>query len=246
MVDISTDNTFLVRVRMIDRPGALGAIASRIGAVRGDLVGIEIMERRNGFVIDELQVALPAGDLCDLMVRELDDIDDVTVEDVHPCAQSLHDPQLTAFEVVDILIGADSTDELLWSLSAHTRRTIRTAWVCVVDDGGQILAGSGPVPEERWLGRLLDAERAMARRPADGGEVPLDADHLLWMPLPMAGLTLVAGRSALPFRSRERQKAAAMARVAGTWYQRLKERSRLTGMLAHPSLGTPVRVDHPA
>jgi len=33
--------TFLLRVELPDRPGALGAVASRIGAVRGDLVAVD-------------------------------------------------------------------------------------------------------------------------------------------------------------------------------------------------------------
>ena len=37
--------TYLVRIWLPDRPGALGQVASRIGAVRGDVVGIEILER---------------------------------------------------------------------------------------------------------------------------------------------------------------------------------------------------------
>ena len=37
--------TYVVRVWVPDRPGALGAVASRIGAVRGDLVGVDILER---------------------------------------------------------------------------------------------------------------------------------------------------------------------------------------------------------
>jgi hypothetical protein len=50
--------TFVVRVWLPDRPGALGAVASRIGAVGGDLVGIDILERGGGRVIDELVVEL--------------------------------------------------------------------------------------------------------------------------------------------------------------------------------------------
>jgi len=37
-----------------DRPGALGQVASRIGAVRGDVLGIEVLESGAGSVIDEL------------------------------------------------------------------------------------------------------------------------------------------------------------------------------------------------
>src|SRR5258708_2115710 len=55
--------SFVVRVWLPDRPGALGAVASRIGSVRGDLTGIEILERGGGRAIDELIVELPSEDL---------------------------------------------------------------------------------------------------------------------------------------------------------------------------------------
>lgn len=55
-------NAYVVRVWLPDRPGALGQVASRIGAVRGDVVGIEILERGGGSAIDELVVSLP-GDV---------------------------------------------------------------------------------------------------------------------------------------------------------------------------------------
>jgi hypothetical protein len=51
--------TIVVRVWMPDRPGALGQVASRIGAVRGDVLAIEILEQGGGRAIDELTVALP-------------------------------------------------------------------------------------------------------------------------------------------------------------------------------------------
>src|SRR5262245_58230979 len=46
--------TFVLRLWLPDRPGALGAVASRVGAVGGDLVGIDILERGAGRAIDEL------------------------------------------------------------------------------------------------------------------------------------------------------------------------------------------------
>ncbi|MTB02371.1 MAG: ACT domain-containing protein, partial [Actinobacteria bacterium] len=51
--------TYILRVWMPDRPGALGALASRIGAVGGDVTGIDILERGAGRAIDELVVELP-------------------------------------------------------------------------------------------------------------------------------------------------------------------------------------------
>ena len=53
--------TYVVRMWLPDRPGALGQVASRIGAVRGEIVGIDILERGAGRAIDELVVEQGAG-----------------------------------------------------------------------------------------------------------------------------------------------------------------------------------------
>src|SRR5918995_223890 len=50
--------TFVIRMWLPDRPGALGQVASRIGAARGDVVGIDILERENGQAVDELLGAI--------------------------------------------------------------------------------------------------------------------------------------------------------------------------------------------
>ncbi|MBT7428911.1 MAG: ACT domain-containing protein, partial [Ilumatobacter sp.] len=74
--------TVVVRVWMPDRPGALGQVASRIGAVRGDVLGIEILEQGAGRAIDELTVALPGEELISLLSAEIDDVDGVSVENI--------------------------------------------------------------------------------------------------------------------------------------------------------------------
>ena len=51
--------SYVLRVWLPDRPGALGAVASRIGAVKGDVVGIEIFETGAGQAVDVLVVQLP-------------------------------------------------------------------------------------------------------------------------------------------------------------------------------------------
>ena len=75
---------YVVRIWLPDRPGALGAIASRIGAVRGDLIGIDILERGAGRAIDELVVELPDESLVPLLTRELSEVEGVDVEDIRP------------------------------------------------------------------------------------------------------------------------------------------------------------------
>src|SRR5437762_12925966 len=90
--------TYTVRVWLPDRPGALGAVASRIGAVRGEIVGIEILERGGGRAFDDLVVELPDGTSLDLLVAEMAQVDGVDVEDVRPVGDALHDPRLDALE----------------------------------------------------------------------------------------------------------------------------------------------------
>src|SRR5206468_11318017 len=86
----------LLRVWLPDRPGALGAVASRIGAVRGDVVGIDILERGAGRAIDELVIELPSDQLLELLIEEISQVDGVDVEDVRPVATPLGDARLDA------------------------------------------------------------------------------------------------------------------------------------------------------
>jgi UTP:GlnB (protein PII) uridylyltransferase len=74
--------SYLLRVWLPDRPGALGAVASRIGAVRGDVESIQVVERRDGVALDEIVVNLPSPDLVELMISEICEVDGAGVEDV--------------------------------------------------------------------------------------------------------------------------------------------------------------------
>ncbi len=76
--------TFVVRVWLPDRPGALGAVASRIGAVSGDIVGVEILEREQGRAVDEFLVELDGPELVELLIAEVAEVDGVEVAHIRP------------------------------------------------------------------------------------------------------------------------------------------------------------------
>src|SRR5688500_16210993 len=125
----------VVRVWLPDRPGALGQVASRIGAVRGDVVGIEILERGAGRAIDELVVSLPEAGLIDLLVQEVGQVDGVDVEDVRTVDGPLHDAAVEALETAARLAEASTEDELLAQLCTDAQGEFSAEWCAVLHRG---------------------------------------------------------------------------------------------------------------
>jgi ACT domain-containing protein len=72
---------FVVRIALPDRPGALGLVASRIGAVGGDIVAINILERDKGSAVDEFVVEIE-GTLIELLQHEIYEVDGVSVLEI--------------------------------------------------------------------------------------------------------------------------------------------------------------------
>jgi hypothetical protein len=222
-------STYVLRMWLPDRPGALGQVASRVGAVGGDVVGIDILERGAGRAIDELVIELPGPDLVDLLLSELNQVDGVDVETITPAAESLRDPRLDALETAALLVGAGTRREALRALCEHSVRTIGAAWSAVVAlEGPEIVAQQGEVPPVPWLVAYVKGSQSSARV-AGGNGGPAD---VVWAPLPGADMALVLGRDGNPFRARERRQAAALARIVDT---RFRELSELEARGAHPS-----------
>ena len=71
---------FLMRVRLPDRPGQLGRVASAMGAVGGDINAVEIVEKGDGVVVDDFIVDLPPGALPENIVTACQNLEGVRVE----------------------------------------------------------------------------------------------------------------------------------------------------------------------
>jgi hypothetical protein len=199
--------TFVVRVWLPDRPGALGAVASRIGAVRGDVVGIEILERGAGRAVDELIVELPDESLLALLVAEIAQVDGVDVEDVRPAAPGAGDPRRDALETAGALLAARDGAALVAALVRHVAHDFDADWCAVVDTGrAAVLAASGDHPGAEWLSAFVAGVRSSAT--GDG------ADDVGWADLPAGHAALVVGRGARPLRARERRHLGALAVIA--------------------------------
>lgn len=73
---------YIVRIALPDRPGALGLVASRIGAVGGDIVAINILEREGGRAVDEFVVEIGGQHLVELLRTEIHEVDGASVLDI--------------------------------------------------------------------------------------------------------------------------------------------------------------------
>ena len=102
--------TFVVRVWLPDRPGALGHVASRVGAVGADVVGIEILERGGGSAIDEITVVLPDASGVDRLVSEIRQVEGVAVEDVRPVPADRPEGALAALGAAEAIVNAAAAD----------------------------------------------------------------------------------------------------------------------------------------
>ena len=203
--------TYLVRIWLPDRPGALGQVASRIGSVHGDVVGIEILERGGGRAVDELVVALPYAGLLDLLVAEISEVDGVDVEDVRTLESGRHDPGLTALLTAARLVEASDADVVLKLLCEHTVADFECDWAVALRMApAEALIAVGDAPSAGWVAAFVHGSRHLdALADSDAGP-----DDVAWADLPQAGLALAVGRKGRPFRWRERRQLATLAHIA--------------------------------
>jgi hypothetical protein len=70
---------YLMRVELPDVPGSLGRVASAIGEAGGDIGAIEIVEKRDGFAVDDVLLEMAPGTMPDSVVSACGVLDGVSV-----------------------------------------------------------------------------------------------------------------------------------------------------------------------
>jgi hypothetical protein len=193
------------RLWLDDRPGSLAAVAGRIGANGGDVVGIDVLERGAGRVIDEFVVELADAPALDRIIEAVGDLEGVDVE-VAEVVPEFPDPRLDALELAAALVSATTGEQLLETLVAESQRRFGCTWAAVVDRGRSAqVAACGPAPHASWLAAFVTGVSS------SGGEGPVD---VAWATLSGTGLVLVLGRDQARFRERERRQINALAGIA--------------------------------
>jgi hypothetical protein len=215
----------LVRVWLPDRPGALGQVASRIGSVRGDIVGVDVLECDGGVAIDEFAVNLAEPDLVPMLVREIEEVDGASVEEVR-VVNHFPDPRLDALESATRLCQATSVKDLQEALVDQVRKEFLAEWAALVvgvgpeegqvggngaDSGtAAVAAVSGDAPGPDHLEALALGVTA-SPLVASGHSGPED---LAAAPLITHRAVLLASRTGYAMRERERGQLIALGRIA--------------------------------
>lgn len=205
-------STIVVRIWMPDRPGALGQVASRIGAVRGDVLAIEILEQGGGQAIDELTVTLPDDDLVPLLTAEIDAVDGVSVESVRIVDPDRTDASLSAL-ALGAAIAESPYEERLGVMVHGIQRFSEADWIIALGDDGPVTRIGTP-PDQAWLLAFLAGSEHL-----DGLDDSAPSD-LLWGRMADSGLTIAAGRLENPIRERERVRFSLLLRLADSLLSR--------------------------
>src|SRR3954470_24439741 len=152
----------LVRVWLPDRPGALGLVASRIGAVEGDIVGIDVLERGDNVAVDEFAVLLRKSVALDLLVREIEEVDGASVEQVRTIDR-FPDPRLDALASAATLCASTSIDALHAAVVNQVQGEFMADWSALLRDATLLAAAGDNTPDASVLEALVAGTAASPR-----------------------------------------------------------------------------------
>lgn len=210
--------SFLLRIVLPDRPGALGAVATALGAVQADILSVDVIERGPGCAIDDILVELPPDRLADSLVSAAATVPGVRVESIRPYAGQI-DPH-RELELLDSL--AASADGALLALADGVARIFRAGWAIVLDEplGGMasVLARGSAAPEVDEVPAPWWPPEPARTLAAGGAWAPADWNRLGYelAIAPLGTGALLVGRPALRWLPSELVRLRHLAAIAAT------------------------------
>lgn len=218
-----------VRIWVPDRPGVLGAVATRIGGVLGNVVGLEVLERAGGVAVDELTVELTDPGMLDRMCQQIRLVEGAGVEDVRSVGPDEEERYLRVMAAALAIFETANSAAALSALMGFAEELFELDWATLSDlPTGTAMHSVGEVPPAPWLAAFAEGTRIDADgAPGAAGGIPEDPDGrtdgsgVLAEYLESARLTLFVGRP-VPFRRRERLEVQMLARVADSVWSALQ------------------------
>ncbi len=211
---------YLLRVVLPDRPGMLGAVATAIGGVGGDIVSLDVVERGPEGAVDDLLVQLPPGGLADVLITSAQSVPGVVVESLRPYlgADDLH----RDLELVDELAAAPQDGLAL--LVDSVPGVFRAGWAVLVEaapDGARVVRESPGAPDTDGLQLPWLPLDTAQRLPANAAWVPERwrdlGTELAAAPVGRPDLVVLVGRAGGPrWRDGEVARLAHLAGITAT------------------------------
>jgi len=168
------------------------------------VIGIEIIERGGGRAVDDLVIELPDGELVDLLLAEIAQVEGVDVEDIRKLDGPPAYPAIQALQVARVMRDAGSPHAALTALVQGAQELIGADWAVLVDiqTSAVVVFVGEEVPNEKWLCAFI------AGATADGATS--EHDELALTSLSNPDLKLLVSRGRLPIRAQERSVLQAL------------------------------------
>jgi hypothetical protein len=206
-----------MRIWLPDAPGVLGAVAAEIGAVKGNVVGLEVLEREAGVAIDELVVELPdEPGAVDAVCRGVRNVPGVGVEEVTELLTEAPDREDSVLTAAVGILQAGTPTAALNALTGHLMALFGLSWLALADDTLEGFSEvHGDVPSVQWDAAVADGSRSGADPAND-----TTGSGVFVEPVLDTGVTVCGGRP-VPIRRRERQEIAMLVTVAARFIDAL-------------------------
>jgi hypothetical protein len=200
-----------MRIWVPDAPGVLGAVAAEIGAVEGNVVGLEVLEREAGVAIDELVVELPdKPGAVDAVCRGVRNVPGVGVEEVTELFHEAPDREDTVLTAATAIVAAATSTAALAALTGRLISLFDLSWLALADEQwrGFVETYGETVPSVQWVAAFAEGSRSGADPANDTIRSGVFVE-----PVADAGLIVCGGRP-VAIRRRERREIAMLVMVA--------------------------------
>lgn len=213
--------SYLLRVALPDRPGALGAVATAIGEVGGDIESLVVVERTEDSAVDDILVHLPPGALADTLLTAVASTG-AKVESLRRWAGAI-DLHRDMDLVEELAIAGRSS--VYPVLTEFVPDVLRSAWALLIGKDERAmgrLAGSTAAPEfddidVSWLPMSARARRIEHGEPWLPETLRREDVQLAAAPVGKLPIALVVGRpGGPPFLDSELARLAHLCALAAT------------------------------
>ena len=150
-----------MRIWLPDAPGVLGAVAAEIGAVNGNVIGLEVLEREAGVAIDELVVELPdEPGAVEAACRGVRNVPGAGVEEVTELMSEAKDREDTVLAVAVGILQAATATAAMNALTGHLITLFDLTWLGTGGRGARGLRRGVRRRSFRAVGRRVHSRRA--------------------------------------------------------------------------------------